>query len=250
MSRQNYWEVSHLRTWLVFAVATLVLALACATVTADPYLSIWETETAESNITNSWVGSTGMVMTPKATTCVPQGMIGSFHWIDVAPNAADIWSVNIGITANLEIGAARLSQEWTGAASEVIANAKYNIDLGRWTENPQAPQAAIGVWDIGNAANRTYYLVLTQDMTIPEEGQISNLRASIGYGDTDANAGAMDGIFGGIEFVPFESGLVKLEYDAENFNAALCYSWSDRVSLEIASIDGDLGAGINFQTGF
>ena len=42
----------------------------------------------------------------------------------------------------------------------------------------------------------------------------------------------------------------KLEYDADNFNAALCYSWSNRVSLEVASIDGDLGAGINFHTGF
>ena len=191
-----------------------------------------------------------MVLTPTARTCVPQGMISSFHWIDLEPNAADVWSVNIGITADLEIGAARLSEDWTGGSSEVVANAKYNVDLSRWTENPEAPEVAIGVWDIANEVNRTYYLVLTQDIEIAEEGQLSNLRGSIGYGDSDAGAGAMDGIFGGIEFVPFERGLVKLEYDADDFNAALSYSWSEKVSLEIASIDGDLGAGINFQTGF
>ncbi len=239
-----------MRTRLVFTVAALVLALACATVVADPYLSIWEMETAESNVTNSWTGSTGMILTPTANTCVPQAMIGSFHWIDIEPSAADIWSVNIGITADLEIGAARLSQEWAGRDSEIIANAKYNLDLGRWSENPDAPEVAVGVWDMGNAVNRTYYLVLTQDMEIAEEAEVSNLRVSIGYGDTDVDGGVMDGIFGGIEFVPFESGLVKIEYDADDFNAALAYSWSDKLSLEIASIDGDLGAGVNFQTGF
>ncbi len=239
-----------MRTWLVFVAAILVLALASATVVADPYLSIWEMETADTSVTNSWIGSTGMVLTPTAKTCVPQGMIGSYHWIDVDPDAGDVWSVNVGITGNLEIGAARLGKDLTGGDAEVVANAKYNLDLGRWTENPEAPEVAVGVWDIGNEVNRTYYLVVTQDLEIAEEAQVSSLRASIGYADSDANTGTMDGVFGGIEFVPFESGLVKLEYDADDFNAALLYSWSDKLSLEIGSIDGDLGLGVNFQTGF
>ncbi len=221
------------------------------TVMADPYLSVWDIEKPEANVTNSWIGSTGMVLTPTARTCAPQGVIGSFHWVNTDPDSSDVWSVNVGITSNIEIGAARFNDAFGGGQSEIVGNVKVNLDLPRWTKNAEAPELAVGVWDIGNELNRAYYVVITKEIELKEEGTIANLRLNLGYADNDMDTnGALDGIFGGLEFSPFERGLVQVEYDGADVNATVHYHPSDWLSLEIASLDGDLGVGVNVHTGF
>jgi len=239
------------RTLYILVAVIAVVAMVSSAVMADPYLSVWDIETPESNVTNSWIGSTGMILTPTARTCAPQGVIGSFHWVDTDPDSSDVWSINVGITSNIEIGAARFNDAFGGTQSETIGNVKVNLDLPRWTDNPEAPELAVGVWDIGNNLNRAYYVVLTKEIELKEEGTISNFRVNLGYADNDTDTnGALDGIFGGIELCPFEHALGQIEYDGENINATLRYHPSDWLSLELASIDGDLGVGVNVHSGF
>jgi len=240
-----------LRTSFVVCVAVIIVALACTVSGADPYLSLWQSETPETCPTNSWIGSSGMIYTPTARNLPPQAMVSSLHYVDTEPEEMDVISVNVGLTSNLEVGAARLSDAFGGTQSEVVANAKYNLDLGRWTENPETPEVAVGVWDIGNELNRAYYVVVTKDLAIQEEASVSNLRFSIGYADNEMNSdGALDGFFGGIEFVPLEDALVQLEYDGGDFNGGFRYHPNQWLSLEVASLDGDLGLGMNVHTGF
>lgn len=227
-----------------------VVAMVSTVVMADPYLSVWDIETPEANVTNSWIGSTGMVLTPTARTCAPQGVIGSFHWVNTDPDSWDIWSVNIGITSNIEVGAARFNDAFGGGQSEIVANVKVNLDMPRWTNNPEAPELAVGVFDVGDKLDRAYYVVLSKEVELKEEGTISNLRLNLGYADNATDSGALDGIFGGIEFSPFAHALVQAEYDAKNINAAFRYHPSDWLSLELGSLDGDLGVGVNVHTGF
>lgn len=242
-------EVSRLRTSIV-VMLTVALALMGTTLMADPYASVWDTQGPQAGVTNTWIGSTGLVIIPTATTVPAQGAIASFNWIDTDPDAAQIWTGNVGITPSLEVGAAHVNRGVTGDGSEIIANAKYNIDLGRWTKNPNAPELAVGVFDIGNELNRSYYLVLTQDLTVAEDDQKSNLRVSVGYADNYTNSGPMNGFFGGVEFVPFERGLIQIDYDGDNVNGALRYQVADTVSLSAGSIDGDLGLSAAYNTRF
>jgi hypothetical protein len=217
---------------------------------ADPYLSVWDIETPEGNVANSWIGSTGMVMTPTARTCAPQGIIGSYHWIDTDPDSWDVWSVNVGITNNIEIGASKFSDAFGGTQSETVGNIKVNLDMPRWTNNTEAPEMAVGVFDFSDQLNRAYYVVLTKEIELKEEGTISNFRLNLGYADNEVDAGALDGIFGGIEFSPFDHALVQAEYDGSDVNATVRYHPSEWMSLELASINGDLGVGLNVHTGF
>jgi hypothetical protein len=238
-----------LRTSMVVVVA-LALALAAGTLMADPYVSVWDTQRAEAGVTNTWTGSTGLVMVPTATTVTPQGVVASYNWIDTDPSTVQIWNANVGITPSLEVGASRFNGAATGSGSELIGNAKYNLDLGRWTKNPTAPQLAIGVFDASNEVNRAYYVVLTKDLTIAESGKKSNLRASFGYADNHYNSGVMDGFFGGVEFVPFSKALLQIDYDGDNVNAALRYRIADQISVSAAAIDGDLGLSASFNSRF
>ncbi len=214
-------------------------------------MSVWDVEKPETNVTNSWIGSTGMVFTPTARNCPAQGAVVSYHWINTDPDAGELWSANIGLTPNFEIGAVRLADAFVeGDDAEYIANVKYRVSLARWTDNPDAPELSVGVWDLGNKVNRSFFLVMSQDLTIAEEGERSELRAHLGYGDTKQGDGLLDGFFGGIEFSPMENGLLQIEHDGENLNLAYHYNFSETIALELGSIDGDLGLGLTWHKGF
>ena len=227
-----------------------VVAMVSTVVMADPYLSVWDIETPAGNVSNSWIGSTGMVLTPTARTCAPQGVIGSFHWVNTDPDSWDVWSINVGITSNIEVGAARFNDAFGGAQSETVANVKVNLDMPRWTNNPEAPELAVGMFDVGDQLNRAYYVVITKEVELKEEGTISNLSLNLGYADNTNDHGALDGIFGGIAFSPFDHSLLQAEYDGKDVNASFRYHASDWLSLELGSLDGDLGVGVNVHTGF
>lgn len=231
-----------------YALVLVVMVLAASVAMADPYMSVWGVDTPATRVNNSWIGSSGMIMTPVAKTVAPQAGIWTVHYIDYDAGKVQSANVNFGITPSLEVGAAYIDVD--GDGSEVVANAKYSLDLAKWTGNEDAPEVAIGAWDIANEFNRSFYVVLSQDVRLKESGDTSNFRLHLGYGDNDLDGGALDGFFGGIEFIPFERGLIQLEHDGENLNAAFNYYISDTVGLQIGSLDGDLGAGISLHTGF
>ncbi len=229
--------------WIVTAVA--VLALTAGMSVADPYLNLMGEAGVPGATTNSWIGSTGLIMTPTATIAAPGSVIASYHYLDTTPNKGHVGNLNVGFPGGFEIGAAWLDNGFTGNNDEAIVNIKYNANLSRWFRNADSPAIAIGAWDITNEVNRSYYVVLSTDVPVSKDSQVSAARLSLGFADSDANTGRMDGIFGGVEFVPFRWGLVKAEYDGDDFNVGVAYQASDWASLEVASLDGRLGFGIN-----
>ena len=196
---------------------------------------------AQERVTNTWIGTTGLVMAPSADTAPEQELIASFNWIDADRRSTSIWSAIIGITPRFEAGVANVS---SGDSSETIGNLKYDLNLPRLTGNPRASDLAIGVWDLGADLDRAWYLVLTDDFG----GQLTNARWSIGL--ADSSGGRLDGLFAGAELEATERGLIQIDYDGDNLNAAFRHRVSDQFGIGIGFIDGDLAFNAALHTGF
>lgn len=240
-----------MRIYVAAVVSVLTIALICTASVADPYTTAWWPEAAESRVTNSWIGSTGMLNTPTADVAAIRSLPSSIHWVKTEPDAMTAVSFNAGISENLEVGATRLSEAFGSGSSETVANIKYNISLDRYFWEPNAPQLAIGAWDVTNSLDRAYYVVITKDFPNPEGLGIKNLHLSLGYGKNEEEARyVLDGIFGGIAFSPFADGVIQAEYDGENTNFGIEYFLNETVSVEAASFDGDIGLGVNVLSGY
>lgn len=211
----------------------LILSLALA-LTGAPAM-------AQQQVTNTWIGMTGLVIAPSAEIAPEQQLIASFNWIDSGRRDTNIWSVIFGVTEGLEAGVAHVSR---GSSSDTVGNFKYDLNLPRLTQNPQAPALAIGVWDLGDSIDRAWYLVLSDEFA----RQTPNARWSIGL--ADSSGGALNGLFAGVGFEVGEQSLLQIDHDGDNLNAALRVSLSDRLSGGIGFIDGDIAANIALQTAF
>lgn len=235
-----------------FFVAAFAVTLCVGAFAQGVGTSIWEKPGGETVPTASWLGSTGLVFVPSALVGPPMSAQGYFHWIkDIEDCDADLylWGADVAVTSNLEVGAVRVDPR-DGGSGETILNAKYNLDLGRWTANPAAPEVAIGVRDATNELNRALYVVLTKDLELRETEGISRFSLSAGFGSTEEDGGVLDGFFVGLELVPAPGFRLQAEYDADNFNACLRFYPTRNLSLDIATIDGNLGLGATYRTGF
>lgn len=240
-----------MRIYMAAVVSILTLVLICTASVADPYTTEWWPEAAQAEATNSWIGSTGMLNTPTANIAKMRSISSSIHWVNTEPDAMTTVSFNAGINENLEVGAARLTDAFGTSSSETVANVKYNISLDRQFQAPKAPQFAVGVWDAGDALDRAYYGVITKDFANPDGVSIKNLRLNVGYGKNEEEARAvLDGMFGGLAFSPFQNGVIQAEYDGNNTNYGFEYSLNETVSVEAASFDGEIGLGVNVDSGF
>jgi len=257
------WEVTELQTRYVIATAILMLAIPCAVSFGQGIgYSIWEKPPAESKPVVSWYGQTGLIAIPSALIGPPMSVQVGAHWVNtnwrIGTQKEDLWAYTgtVAITGNLEVGMARLEnvQKASGGAvrfdSETIANAKYNVDLGRWTGMEKAPELAIGVWDVTDEFNRGYYLVATKELHLREVEGPSDLTLTVGFGNNELDTGAMDGVFFGIEIVPTAMVRLQADYDAEDFNAALRIFPTKDLSLDVATVDGHLGVGASYRIGF
>lgn len=216
--------------------------------------SIWEKPGGETMPAASWLGSTGVVFIPSALVGRAMSAQGYFHWIndvDVDGGETDmyIWGADVMLTSNLEIGAVRYDfrdADW----DETVINAKYNLDLGRWTGNPSAPEVAVGVRDLTDELNRALYVVVTKAIQLRETEGVSQFTLSAGFGSTEEDNGTLDGFFVGVELVPSPGFRLQGEYDGDAFNACLRFFPTRNLSLDVATIDGSLGLGATYRTGF
>lgn len=216
--------------------------------------SIWEKPGGETMPVASWLGSTGVVFIPSALVGPAMSAQGYFHWIkdvdvDSGESDVEIWGADVALTSNLEIGAVRVDFRDTDVA-ETLINAKYNLDLGRWTRNPSAPEVAVGVRDATDELNRALYVVLTKEIQLRETEGVSQFSLSLGFGNTELDEGTLDGFFVGVELVPSPGFRLQGEYDGDAFNACLRFFPTRSLSLDIATIDGNLGLGATYRTGF
>lgn len=230
-------------------VTVLLVVLAATSAFAEPYVSVWGEEAADTQSTSSWYGNTGLIVTPTTATPAASAASVAAHWVDRDPDATALVSVNFGVTNELEVGGAWI--ELPTDDSEVIVNLKYRLDVARWLEEPNLPDVAIGAFDIANQIDRAWYLVLGKSFRLqsndPDSPQIG---LHLGYADSDSGGGPLDGIFAGMDFKAFKYGVIQAEYDGEDVNAAIRYNATDQLSLDLGILDGDFGAGATYRSRF
>jgi len=257
------WEVTALQHRYAVVAGLLLLLIPCAASLGQGLgYSIWEKSTGETEPVISWYGQTGLVLIPSALVGPAASVQGGAHWVNtdwvVGTAEEDLWlySATVSLTDDLEVGAARLHHVpvVTGGAPQfddaTIMNAKYRVPLGSLADVANAPDIAFGIWDITNDLNRGYYVVASKALHTRDVGGPADLTVTAGLGNNEADEGTMDGFFAGVEIAPAPMFRLQAEYDAENFNAALRFFPTTSLSLDFATIDGDLGVGASFRFGF
>nr|WP_155487330.1 YjbH domain-containing protein [Vibrio campbellii] len=99
-------------------------------------------------------------------------------------------------------------------ARDLSMSLKYQ--LPNWW-NVENTNLAIGIQDLGGAANHFQTNYVVGDYTT----DFAPLRFSAGYGVSDIELGVMDGVFGGVEYQPFDFIQLTGEYDAVEFNSSV-----------------------------
>ncbi|MBC7289096.1 MAG: YjbH domain-containing protein [Armatimonadetes bacterium] len=251
-----------MRASALVAAVTLMLGIVGSAFGQGLGYSIWEQPTGEKESIASFVGHTGLATIPSALVGPPQSLQVFAHWTNtnwqIGTEEQDLWAwgASAAITGNIEVYALRLQNVVESAGSrqtfedETVVGAKYNVDIGRWTQNPDAPQLAVGVWDIANEVNRAYYVALTKELHLREPEGPSDLVVTLGFGNNELNDGALDGFFAGVEFAPMPRVRLQAEYDAEDFNFAARLFPTRNLSIDVASMDSNLCVGATYRIGY
>ncbi len=197
----------------------------------------------------SMQGYTGLINTPNAQVMDEGDIVLSFNnqydnhisgYNDfLARDNAEDYVFGVGFLPGFELQGRLKEQRGTPHIRDLSANIKYQIPQF----HEYLPNIAIGIQDVGSAANNygNYYIVADQEISI--------FRASVGYGysDNDRRTDRMNGVFGGVEarLAPWISLLG--EYDAKESHAGVRLNmpkeWSEEVRLNatIASNLSDNG---------
>ncbi len=241
----------------VALVAALVLAMSMTCWAQGFTYGAWQAPAAEQEPTASWFGFTGLVRTPSAVISPPQQLTGSVHEIKFGANDRRVYAVTVGVMPTLEVGAARMTNvpqinAETTYISETVVNLKYETNLGGLFNNPVAPTMAIGTFDIADKMNRVNYIVISQPTGLATESvsPLSNMNVNVGYGKAERNGGALDGLFGGIDFVPYPHALVQIEHDGKDVNSVLRYFPVPWLSLDVGKVSSETGWGVSVTSLF
>jgi hypothetical protein len=237
---------------------TVALLIAATTVVAMAQgLPQSYTDSAQSDITPvaSWYGSTGLVAVPSAYIAKPGAVEAGLHRVEARGINQYALSANVTLVPKLEVGVTHLRHGISTAVNsggdiETVANAKYKLDLARWTKWDEAPDVAIGAFDISNSVNRAWYVVMSKPFPIDQAVGSKTVVAHLGYGTSDVQNGILDGIFGGLEFAPFPRTNLQVEYDANSFNACGRYFLSDTFAIDAGVVDSRFAMGVTLATPF
>lgn len=247
----------------------VLLVVLCAVAVGANALDDIEAPVAPGEIpVTSILGSTGLVRTPSAEIAVPLKLNGGWHQVQYDADDQDIFSLNVAVMDDLEVGGAHIRNtrpqafmEDGALDDETVFNAKYRLPLGEWLDlTGDAPEVAVGVFDAADKVNRALYIVATKEFAVTRgEGYQPHLCVSLGFGHQENEVGAademfagraLDGIFGGLQFIPFSSGLLQAEYDGSDYNALLRVFPTNWITLEGGVVDGELAFGATFRGTF
>ncbi len=241
---------------IVLTVGTVLVMIAACSAQGLVY-GPWQVEAPELEATTSWLGFTGLVYTPTALLSPPQQISGFAHQVKVDDNDRRIYGATVGLTSALEVGAARVTKVRQPTAeityaTETVVNFKYQANLGGLFNNPMMPKMVIGTYDISDQINRVNYIVLSQSLGLAGEtvSPLPEMNAHIGYGNAERSGGPLDGIFGGIDFIPFQHALVQLEHDGEDINGVLRYFPAPWLSLDAGIVASEFAWGLSIDSGF
>lgn len=204
------------------------------------------------NATPSFLGATGLLITPTAMIAPPLKASGYWHQIrsDVSQS---LYGATVGLPAGFELSGLRLTnvEPSLGGGSaprdETVVSAKYQVPLGNMLTDPLLPKLAVGVFDATNEVNRIFYVTVSRSFSILQSNKAAiNLHA--GWGRANKDDTRLDGFFGGVDFAPFKAALLQIEYDARNLNADVRYSPSTWLSLDAGVVANDFAYGATLRT--
>ncbi len=236
-----------MRKSVMTLLAVFGIMLISSAAMSDGLVTVWTEDAGNTQVTSSWWGSTGMILTPSASTLKSTHATVAAHQVDRDERKINLFSLNVGVTDWLELGAANV--ELSDGSDELMGNLKFRLPMHKWLDNLDFPQVAVGVWDVTNQVDRAYYMVLSKRFPVNKSGS-SLLDLHLGFGGSDSGDGALEKWFGGMEFSAFRKGKIQAEYDGDNFNAALRYFVAPRVSVDVGTLDGDFGWGATYRSGF
>lgn len=164
-------------------------------------------------------GPTGLIRVPGAYTAAPGSMAFSGHL------SSDFQSVNmvVGVIDRLELSAAWVHQdqdgffdsscdEWSsgGSESETIVSGKYRL----WGEESRGYALAAGIFDITNEFNSSVFATVEKTFRVGDTCVVG----MAGFGEHNS---LVDGLFAGAEVFLGRDYRLMMEYDGEDFNAAV-----------------------------
>ena len=242
----------------LFSLAVMFVCLGLAATISAQTVAIedWGASKPERSPTASWYGSTGLIIVPTARIAPPLKITGGFHTVDLDACDQDVYNANVALMSDVEFGVARINNVRSSElgtetyTDETIFNAKYRVDMGTLFGLAGTPELAIGVFDGADKMDRAIYVVASKPLSLDRNDQAARVSFHVGYGKTEHEVGALDGLFFGIDLVPFDSALLQVEYDAEDFNAALRYFATEWLSLDVGWLDGNFGWGASARTVF
>ena len=239
---------------LAATLALVCLFCLCAlAVSADTSLyGPWSGPGPAANATASYLGATGLMITPTAMVAAPLKASAYYHTIRTDPDQA-FYGVTLGLVPGLEASGVHLQNleplpsAPTGHPNATVFNAKYQPPVASWLNEPQAPKVAVGVNDVSNAVNRTLYVVLSKSFNAGQ-GPASAFNLHLGYGHANKDDTRLDGIFAGFDYAPISQALVQVEYDAKSINAGVRLYPAPWLSLDAGVVSNDLALGLTFRS--
>jgi hypothetical protein len=228
-------------------VATLCVLCLTSWVAAQPYVSVWGAEASASQAASSWFGNTGMVVVPTATDMAAQTATLCYHYIN-DPGGTHVISGNYALADWLEVGATYVDGP---VSTNTMGNVKLRVPMQQWMNNIGMPDVAVGVADLTNEWNRSFYFVVSKSFPLnPIVSDSPRIALHAGLASNDTGSGPMDGFFGGVEFTFMRSLLVQAEYDGDNINADLRYYPIPGLSVDVGIVDSEFGAGASYRASF
>ena len=248
---------------------TALLALLLVCITAGAWAqglgeSIWEKPGPEVSPVASWLGNTGLMAIPTAQVRPAQTAQLFYHYLHNGSQIGDdeenlqAFGADAMVTGDFEVGVTRLQDvvrieendsTTTASFDDVTAfNARYHLDLGKWTSNPEAPDVAIGVRDIADSVNRGLYVVVSKGLHLRQDQGPYDVTVSLGFGHTKTDGGLLDGFFGGVDFSPGTSFRIQAEYDAQDWNACVRFYPCRTLSIDLGTFDSNFGAGLTYES--
>jgi hypothetical protein len=192
---------------------------------------------------NTLFGPSGLLVVPTAYATPHQEVQFSTSFgKDIRGPAA-----NYGIIQGVEIGGAFMDRE--KASNKTIANAKVSIV----PENFKNFVLGIGVIDVADAIDRSFYFVASAsftppnwDLPRPAEGRPIALRLHAGVG----TGLFQEEIFGGGELLIDPRFALIGEWDTKNFNGALRYRHNESFAIQLGFQHTDLFLGATYSLRF
>jgi hypothetical protein len=183
----------------------------------------------------SWLGYTGLLLTPTADALNSQQWNIGYHHVSDSFNAA---VVNFGIARGLEVGGVFYDPDSRFLDEEFTAQVKYRV----LPETATGVGLAVGWWDVLDQIDSTPYGVVSKRLT-DVGGRPLRIHAGIG-------GGILDGFFAGADWPITNNILLMAEYDTEDLNFGARFGLAQGWRIDVGIVSEEFGIGASYNASF